>query len=45
MEIAATYNLGPGVGVSTALRAGSFENQNGLDNDFIEILAGTSLSF
>jgi len=47
VEVDGTYILGPGVSVQGAVRFGNFENDlaGSADNDFVEFLIGSSLSF
>ena len=47
IEVDGSYILGPGASVQAAIRFGSFENDaaNSLDNDFTEVLLGSSFSF
>ena len=48
-EVNATYVLGPGIDIQASIRNGEFNDATGApstsDNDFTEVLIGTSLSF
>ena len=47
VEVDGTYILGPGVSIQAAIRLGNFEDDTAgsLDNEFVEGLIGSSLSF